>query len=184
MNVEPSAEQVIAALLEHRGEFAGFLRSRLGGDHALVDDLLQEGLARALEHARELERPEALVPWFYGILRNAVVDHHRRAASRARALVALAAELDHVAAPLVDERSVPCACVGGIAKTLTPDHADAIEQVDVLGLAVKDYASERGLTASHAGVRLHRARRTLRAGVVARCGACAARGCVDCTCVT
>ena len=182
MSAEASTAQVITVLLEHREKFSGFLRSRLDGDRALADDLLQEGLARALEHARELAEPAALVPWFYGILRNAVVDHHRRVAARARALVALAAELDQQATPLVDERPVPCACIGGVAKTLGRDQADAIEQVDVLGLAVKDYAADRGLTASHAGVRLHRARQTLRAGVIAQCGACAARGCVDCTC--
>ena len=49
-------------------------------------------------------------------------------------------------------------------------------------MPVRDFASEIGITPNNAAVRVFRARETLRKRVVHWCGACAERGCVDCSC--
>ena len=58
----------------------------------------------------------------------------------------------------------------------------ALRRIDVDGVSVQDYAAEAGITANNAGVRVFRARQALRKRVVKWCGACAERGCIDCTC--
>ena len=75
-----------------------------------------------------------------------------------------------------------CACVSRLAGTLKPEYAEALREIDVDGVPVKDYAATHGLTANNAGVRVFRARNALRAQVVASCGTCADHGCVDCSC--
>ncbi len=69
-----------------------------------------------------------------------------------------------------------------LARTLKPEYADALRQIEVEGIAVKDYAAAHGLSAGNAGVRIFRARAALKKEVVRSCGTCAEHGCLDCTC--
>ena len=118
------------------------------------------------------------------VLRNAIVDHQRRAASAGRRLEAYADER----ATLVDDRTdaeldaVVCGCVAALAATLKPAYADALRRVELDGASVKDFAVEAGITANNASVRLFRARDALRRQVARACGTCAEHGCLDCTC--
>jgi RNA polymerase sigma-70 factor (ECF subfamily) len=122
------------------------------------------------------------VAWFYRLLRNAIVDRHRRGASAGRALEALAAELGSAPEPPADIANEICACVGRLASALKPEYAEALRRIEVDGLAVKDYAAEAGITTSNAGVRVFRAREALRREVERSCRTCATHGCLDCTC--
>jgi DNA-directed RNA polymerase specialized sigma24 family protein len=63
--------EVIRTILTERARFQRFVASRVG-DEAAAEDLLQESLLRALGENRNLRRGEAVVPWFYRILRNAI----------------------------------------------------------------------------------------------------------------
>jgi DNA-directed RNA polymerase specialized sigma24 family protein len=124
---------------------------------------------------------ESAVAWFYRLLRNAVIDHYRRNAAAGSALERFASELDPVVPPPEVAEQV-CACVTRLAGTLKPEYADALHEIDVKGVAAKDYAAAHGLTANNAGVRVFRARQSLRAQVIASCGTCADHGCLDCSC--
>lgn len=172
---------IVAALVERHGEFVAFLERRLGGERALAEDILHDALLRSLDKVRALRDPSAAVPWFYRVLRNAVVDHKRRAASAGRALDAVASELASEALQDEGHRQV-CRCVSDVVATLKPDYQAALQRIEVDGVPVKEYAREAGITGNNAGVRVFRARSALRSGVQASCGACAERGCVDCTC--
>src|SRR5687768_10722778 len=68
-------------ILARRAEFRAFLVSRLGSE-ADADDVLQNGLMKALRNASEVKDEQKLTAWFYQVLRNAMVDHIR--ARRAR----------------------------------------------------------------------------------------------------
>jgi DNA-directed RNA polymerase specialized sigma24 family protein len=68
--------------------------------------------------------------------------------------------------------------------TAKPEFAEVLQAVDVEDTPVKAFAEAAGLTPSHAGVRLFRARQALRKQVAASCGTCADHGCVDCSCGT
>ena len=76
----------------------------------------------------------------------------------------------------------PCGCVRKLVGDLKPEYGEVLERVEVEGMPVKDFAASTGISASNAGVRVHRAREALRRKVVATCGDCSADGCRDCTC--
>lgn len=170
----------VSALVENHRAVLRYLERRLG-NHAVAEGLLQEAFVRTLDKAGSLP-VEATVPWFYRVLRNAAVDHQRRLAVADRGLGTLARELDPVSVPSSDLHAEVCACVVSLAGTLKPEYAEVLRVVDVDGTPVKDFASASGLTATNAGVRLHRARQALRRRVAESCGTCAEHGCLDCSC--
>jgi len=175
----PDRSAAIAAhLATHRARFVAFVRSQVHDD-ALAEDLVQEALGRALAQTETL-RGE-VDPWFYRSLRNAIVDHARRRGASARALEALARELDGAVAVREDAHRV-CPCVLRLQKELKPEYAQALAQVEIEGQPVKAFAESHGISVSNAGVRVFRAREALRRRVVATCGECAANGCSDCSC--
>jgi len=167
-------------LVENHRAFLRYLE-RWVGDRALAEDLLQDAFVRNLDRLSSVP-DEALVPWFYRVLRNAAIDRHRRQGAGGRGLAALARELADAKVPSADMRQEICACVGRLARSLKPEYAEALQAVDVDEMPVKAFAEASGLTASNAGVRLFRAREALRRQVTASCGTCAEHGCVDCSC--
>lgn len=177
----PESPEVVIALVKNHRDFLGFLQKRLG-DRALAEDILQEAFVRGLDKVTTLENEESATAWFYRILRNAVVDHHRRRATADRKLESFAAELEQHAEPEGEVRGAVCRCVGELAGTLKPEYADALRRVEIDGVTVKDYAAEAGITSNNAAVRVFRAREALRKRVSRSCGTCADHGCLDCTC--
>lgn len=167
-------------LVDNHRAFLRYLERRVGSRET-AEDILHDAFVRSLPHLEDLP-DEALVPWFYRVLRNAVIDRSRRQAAAGRALETFAREVETSAVPPPDVHTEICACVGRLAATLKPEYADVLRAVDVDGQAVKDYASAHGLSASNAGVRLFRARQALRKEVGRSCGTCAEHGCVDCSC--
>jgi RNA polymerase sigma-70 factor (ECF subfamily) len=179
---QPSPD-IIRVLVDNHRQFLGFLERRVGS-RVLAEDILQEAFARGLDKVDQLRTEESAVAWFYRVLRNAVIDHHRRRASASRGLEAFAAELEHQPEPNSEVRDQVCRCVGDLAGTLKPEYASALQRIEVDGLAVKDYAAEAGISSSNAAVRVFRAREALRKQVARSCGTCADHGCLDCTCDT
>lgn len=177
----PLSPEVVSALVRNHREFLAFLHRRLG-DRALAEDILQEAFVRGIDRLGALEQNESATAWFYRILRNAVIDHHRRRASADRKLEAFAKELDQHVEPQEEVKGAVCQCVGELAGTLKPEYAEALRRVEIDGLAVKDYASEAGISSNNAAVRVFRAREALRKQVSKSCGTCADHGCLDCTC--
>jgi RNA polymerase sigma-70 factor (ECF subfamily) len=179
---DPRAPDVLRLLLDNHARFLGFLERRVGSrDEA--EDILQEAFVRSLGRTESLPSEESATAWFYRVLRNAVVDHYRRAGTRARALQVLAAEAEEGAAgPDQELEAVACACVMALVDTLKPEYGTALRRVDLDGLSVRHFAEEAGITPGNAGVRLHRAREALRRQVARSCGSCLSHGCLDCSC--
>lgn len=177
------APEVVETLVANHRAFLGFLEKRLG-DRALAEDILQDAFVRGVTRGETLRDERSAVAWFYQMLRNAVIDHHRRAATKHRRLEALAGELEALEPAAMNEalRDIVCACVGALAETLKPEYADAIKRIEIDGVSVKDYAESIGISSSNAGVRVFRAREALRKQVTRACGTCADHGCLDCTC--
>ena len=176
----PAHDELLSVMTENRRAFLSFLERRVG-HRELAEDVLHEAFARSLDRL-PLGNEETILAWFYRVLRNAVIDHYRRQGTSGRALDALARELTNDAQPSPDERDAVCRCVARLSETLKPEYALALRRVEVDGISVQEYAQESGITANNAGVRLFRARQTLRKRVVHWCGSCAERGCVDCSC--
>jgi RNA polymerase sigma factor (sigma-70 family) len=176
----PPKQEMAAVLVENRRAFLSFLERRVG-HREIAEDVLHDAFARSLDKL-PLGETESAVSWFYRVLRNAVIDHYRRAGASDRALATLARQLDQEAEPDLDERNAVCRCVSRLSETLKPEYALALRRIDVDGVSVQEYAAEAGITANNAGVRVFRAREALRKRVVRWCGSCAERGCIDCTC--
>jgi RNA polymerase sigma-70 factor (ECF subfamily) len=174
--------EVARVLVDNHRSFLQFLERRVGSREA-AEDILQDAFTRGLDKAGTLRDDESVLAWFYRSLRNAVVDHYRRNDARRRGLQGFAAELDPAVAPPEVADQV-CKCVLSLAETLKPDYAEAIRRIDVDGIAVKDFAAEKGMSANNAGVRVFRAREALRKQVAVSCGTCAEHGCLDCSCGT
>ncbi|MBN8614869.1 MAG: sigma-70 family RNA polymerase sigma factor [Deltaproteobacteria bacterium] len=172
--------EIAAVLVENHRAFLGFLERRVGS-RAIAEDILQDAFVRSIDKVAALRDQEVMVPWFYRVLRNAVVDHQRRRGAASRALADFAVELETGQAGTETHGAV-CACVARLTETLKPEYADALRRIEIDGVPVKDYAAEAGITANHAGVRVFRARDALRKSVQRSCGTCATHGCVDCTC--
>ena len=182
---DPRAEHVrdpaaVAVLVDNHRAFLRYLERRIGS-REVAEDILQDAFVRNLDR---LDAPpdEALVPWFYRVLRNALIDRIRRRGTEERALAAFAQELEATAVAPPELAGEICACVGRLAQSLKPAYASVLQAVDIDGTPVKAFAETAGLTASNAGVRLFRAREALKRRVRASCGTCAEHGCVDCSC--
>jgi RNA polymerase sigma factor (sigma-70 family) len=177
----PMAPEIARVLVENNREFLRFLERRVGR-REVAEDILQEAFARGLDKLATLRDGEAVVPWFYRTLRNATVDHYRRLKVADNALAQFATEIEHSEEPNETLRAEVCRCVARLAETLKPEYADALRRIELDGVAVKDFAEERGISQSNAAVRIFRAREALRRQVAACCGTCAEHGCVECTC--
>lgn len=183
---EPTAESpltdaVIKSLVENHREFLRFLERRVG-DRAQAEDILQDAFVRGVAKVSTLHDEESATAWFYRILRNAVTDHYRRNGSTSRKLDAFAAELEQHAEPALETQQAVCQCVTRLAGTLKPEYRQALEQVELEGKSVKEYAAEAGISSNNAAVRVFRAREALRKQVARSCGTCADHGCLDCHC--
>lgn len=146
----------------------------------IAEDILQSAYVKAMQHEQELRSEESTAAWFYRILRNAITDNFRRQDARTRAYESFAAD-----APLTYEaelQATVCACIGDVIQDLKPEYRAAIEQVDLAGLSVQEFARRESTTANNASVRLHRARKDVAKRLTAVCGICAEHRRTDCTC--
>jgi RNA polymerase sigma factor (sigma-70 family) len=180
--LEGLTPEVVAQLVDGHARFLAFVQRRVGS-RAIAEDILQEAFARALTRGDSVRSGESAVAWFYRLLRNALIDHHRRTAAAGRALDAAATEAAVQGAGADDDlKNAVCQCVGDLVGTLKPEYAEAIRRVDLQEGTVGDYAKASGITANNAGVRLHRAREALMRSLIRSCGSCATHGCLDCSC--
>jgi RNA polymerase sigma factor (sigma-70 family) len=174
-------ETPLDQLLAQRKHFLSFVQRRVS-DSGLAEDILQTAYLRAFQHQDDFNPSESVVAWFYRLLRNAVIDSYRRHASRERALEAWTRELEISVQPSPDLQNEVCACLDGILEGLKPEYSEALRAIDLGEQRVQDFAEHHGISASNAGVRLHRARAALRKQLLRTCATCAEHGCLNCTC--
>lgn len=167
------------SLLALRHRFLGFLRRRVGNE-ATAEDILQSAYLKAIAHQEALEAESSVVAWFYRILRNAVIDHYRRSATKSAALESYAKELSP-SYELELEAQV-CSCVHEVIEELKPEYREVIQQIDLGDQTLESFAKTHETTQNNASVRLHRARKAVAKQLTSVCGACAEHKCLDCSC--
>ena len=174
-------------VLEHlaagREMFLAYLRRRID-DPELAEDVLQDSLLRAIRTAPALRDQERLVPWFYSVLRNAVVDTYRGAARHRTHLstTALADVEGLLPAPTPEDEAMLCECFRALVPTLKPEYGELLEALDLGAETPEQVAARLAITPNNLKVRHHRARQELRRRLEESCRTCAAHGCLDCTC--
>ena len=172
----PSGD-VMRALMADRPMYVAFVRSRVksGAD---AEDIVQQALVKATEHASDLRDPERTRAWFFQILRRTLADHHARWALRESKLAELSAEMERA----TPEEMATCACSLGQLERLRPEYADILRRVDLEDEPLATAAAAIGVTVNNATVRLHRARKALRDQLRDLCGTESVRDCLDCDC--
>ncbi len=172
-------EKVLDRLLEHREKFLGFVQRRVES-REVAEDILQNAFVRGLEKGGELREEESAVAWFYRMLRNAVIDHYRRKASKSKVIQEWVEGLEVGTQPDEMIKDVACACVNEVLEDLKPEYRDAIRTADIEERSLRELAESAGISENNAAVRVHRAREALRKQVKRTGGSCAEHGCVDC----
>lgn len=176
---------MIRTLVENRERFRGFLKRRVGSE-AIADEILQQSLLKAVEAEPELRERESIIPWFYRVLRNALIDYYRAHAKEEKRDDKLLRELESLGqdkSPAADElRSAVCQCLNGLLPALNPGYAELLRKVDLEQNEPEAVAKELGITTNNLWVKLHRARQALRKSLERSCGACSEHACLDCTC--
>lgn len=162
---------ITSTLLAHRRAFKAFVAARVGNE-ADAEDLLQNGLVKALQRADEVKDDEKAVAWFYRILRNVIIDHLRSRDAATRRDDAWAASHVTLASDAEADRQL-CACFEKLLPELKPAHAELLRRVELQDEAVSHAATALGITPNNASVALHRARAELREKIIRFCGDCA-----------
>lgn len=178
---DPEASSAIRLerLIQQRGSFLNFLASRVG-DRETAEDILQAAYVKACERLSQLRDDESVTAWFYRILRNAITDHYRKSAVHNKRLSELAAE-----ASLSYENELQqqiCSCISDVVMDLKPQYRQAVEEVDLGGKSLAEFAGSQGISVNNASVRLHRARKAAARDLKRLCGVCAEHKCLDCRC--
>jgi RNA polymerase sigma factor (sigma-70 family) len=177
-NVHASKASFLCTLADQRARFLSFIRRRIASPE-IAEDILQTSYLRATEHIANLRDDARSTAWFYRLLRNAIIDHYRRATTTAKVLVD-GSPLDRPTDPARHPNTFPCA-TRELAH-LNPNYARALEDVEMNGLSVQAFAANEKIAPGAASVRLHRARKALASRLHTVCGSCSGNGCFDCTC--
>jgi RNA polymerase sigma-70 factor (ECF subfamily) len=165
-------------LLAQRPRFVSFVRSQIG-DRAAAEDIVQGALAQLVAEPRNLTGQD-LLRWFYRVLRNAIVDRHRRRAAESRGVERW--QTDPTTHPPAEGPRRVCGCVNAALKGLPAKSRDVLDAVELRGVSPAAYGKTSGISAGNASVRLHRARRLLAERLKGICGTCTLDGCSDCDC--
>jgi len=175
--LDPRSERT---LVDQRSRLLAFLEAKTR-DREVAEDVLQAAYLRTLERGAPAVGDEGVVAWFKAVLRNAWLDKVRRTSVEQRAAREIAAQPGE---PFADAElhDAVCACVHEAIEALKPEYAAMIHEVDLGARTLGEVARESGITANNAGVRLHRARQALGRRLGKLCGACAAHGCLECSC--
>jgi len=183
VSVRPSgaARTAHLRLIENRSLYVRYLRWRLSRPED-VEDAYQDFCLKVLRHHDAPDDGPQAEAWLQCVLRSTLIDHYRRRASRRRGEEAYARE------PRADRdepeaEAVPlCRCVPLALQRLRDDHADLIRRIDLEEEPRAGVAAEQGVTLNHLGVRLHRARRALKARIAEICATCGDGRFVECDC--
>jgi RNA polymerase sigma-70 factor (ECF subfamily) len=172
------ATALVETLNGERSSFVRMARARVATEED-AEDIVQRAMLRAAERVASLADPSRARPWFYRILRRAIVDHHRSAPAGVHVEVTD----DTVATDGEGAPSAPtCRCAVRLMGELRPAYADILRRVDLSGEDPAAVASALGVSVSNLYVRLHRARGALRERVKGHCGVSSIAPCLECTC--
>jgi RNA polymerase sigma-70 factor (ECF subfamily) len=169
-------------LVECRRDFLRYFRRRLGRPED-AEDAFQDFCLKVIRAQKTPDDGDMIDAWLGRILRNTLIDHYRRCASRQRGEAAYEREL-HVTALGVeaDQEERACPCVHDALPTLKPEYAEVLRRAFFDEEPRAQIADELGLSPNNVGVRLHRARRALKQRLEESCASCFDGGFLNCDC--
>jgi len=172
-------EPVEDVLLRHRNKLLGFIESKVS-DPDLAQDIFQDSLLNAIHAAGDLREEDKLLPWFYRILNNAIIDTYRRRSTESQYLTTFGQS--EILAETPENDAAICECFRVVLPSLKPEYSQVIETLELSNILPEDLAQQLQITPNNLKVRRHRARQALRELIEKTCRICAVHGCLDCTC--
>ncbi len=166
-------------MLRHRNKLLGFIQSRLV-DPDLAEDVLQDSLLKAIRSSSTLNEEEKLLPWFYRVLENAIIDTYRHMDVEKRYQAAYGQNEALLGGP--EDDAAICDCFRVILPSLKPEYREILEALDLADGSSDEFAHRLNISPTNLKVRRHRARQALRQRLEETCRMCAVHGCLDCTC--
>jgi RNA polymerase sigma-70 factor (ECF subfamily) len=158
---ETSDEALIRVLYEEHGRSLLAYATRLTGDRAAAEDVVQETLIRAWKHAGELVEGRGSVRgWLLTVARNIVTDRLRARAARPTEVAESPAS-----GPVQDDHAegvVNTMVVLDALDTLSPEHRDVLVEIYYRGRTVAEAAQMLGVPQGTVKSRSYYALRALR----------------------
>jgi RNA polymerase sigma-70 factor, ECF subfamily len=162
--MSPSISQALAAqLIAHLPALRRYAMA-LCGNAALADDLVQDGIERALTRAPSLREPERLGAWMRSIVHNLFVDELRRRRSRGTSVDVATIENDLALSTAQSDRSISRDLERAMAG-LSLEHRQILVLAGVEELSYRQIADELAVPLGTVMSRLARARAALRAAL-------------------
>ena len=149
------------AMIEQLPALRRYARA-LCGDAALADDLVQDGIERALQRAATLQQHGAVGAWMRSIVHNLYLDEVRRRKVRG-VPVDLEDMQDHSALRYDPHPSAGLRDVSRALQQLSAEHRQVLVLAGVEELSYREMADELGVPIGTVMSRLARARAALRA---------------------
>ncbi|MEM8866473.1 MAG: sigma-70 family RNA polymerase sigma factor [Planctomycetota bacterium] len=177
MTAEPSSAEdpthfAIDWLAEHGDLLFSYAISRVGGDSAVAEDLIQETLLAAIKAYPRFQGKSRIETWLVSILRHKIIDRFRVQKRREAGDTDEAIFDDH--GSLLDvigwseeagqqlETAEFAEVFDQCLAELAPQQAEAFTLAVMDNLPTQEVCSILGITPTNLSVRLHRARVTLR----------------------
>lgn len=163
---------------QHRAPIQRYVRT-LVRDAGEAEEITQDTFLRAYRKLSSLQDEGSLSSWLYRIATNLCYDRFREAASRPQADTGIE-DLTVLESPVVADRSSPrldrafeqkemSNCVREYLEDLSDDYRAAIMLHDFEGLTNAEIAEMLDCSLATAKIRLHRARKKLKAALATAC---------------
>jgi RNA polymerase sigma-70 factor (ECF subfamily) len=171
------AHELAAAFQENGGRIRAYI-SRMIGEDDEAGDLLQETFARAQAAIGSFHGESKVSTWLYSIATHACLDHLKSARRRRtelvppETLIRVAADDEgspRLSAALLIDQARMGECVRGLIDDLPRDQRMSLLLHDIEGMTLAGVADALDCSAAAAKVRIHRARKRLRALLEANC---------------
>lgn len=148
-----------------RGPLLAFIARRVS-DPDTAEDILQDIMLRIHQHSSERVRPESITAWLYGVTRNAIIDHYRRASVRRERPAGTYLDFHEAEEPPDadpdQQRRELAGCLTPLLARLPAIYRDALQLTDVEGLTQVEAAARVGLSVSGMKTRVQRGRHQLK----------------------
>jgi len=171
MNERASPSASFEDVIEDLGPALRSYLERMVGDRVLADDLFQEMSIKIAGGLPGFEGRSTIKTWAFRIAHRVCLDHFRKSSSKQNFLEFVeeehaASELEQDDAIVIDEMSD---CIRGVIDSLPPDYRTALVLHDLEGLTAADVARVSECSVATAKIRIHRARKRLRAALQDQC---------------
>jgi RNA polymerase sigma-70 factor (ECF subfamily) len=149
-----------------RDRLLAFVRPRVATVQD-AEDIVQDVFLRMHAKLDQLQDAERLTPWLYSIARNAIVDYHRKRATKAGTFAKLvdanAADQDNAADIGPTDASAGLAqCTAELMDRLPERQRQALALTELQGLTQQQAAEQLGLSVPGVKARVQRGRRQLK----------------------